>query len=174
MIRCVLVFNQYGKPRVGACGRVRWQTFEKQQAIPKQVVKIVADRDSAQQSAIIDASALFGEGVKIIYRTYATLCFAFAVDATESELSILDIIQVFVQALNACFPNICELDIVFNFDKVNYILDEIVVGGMVGNFNVQAIVDSAKANEVTKSMGSSASGGILSSGVLSGALFGLS
>jgi AP-3 complex subunit sigma len=52
-------------------------------------------------------------------------------DSCESELGILDLLQVFVHVLDSCFENICELDIVYHYDRVNYVLDEIVMGGMV-------------------------------------------
>jgi hypothetical protein len=48
------------------------------------------------------------------YRHYATLYFVFAVDHSESQLGILDLIQVFVESLDNCFKNVCELDIIFN------------------------------------------------------------
>ncbi len=41
----------------------------------------------------IDASKWFGKGARIVYRQYATLYFIFAIDASESELGILDLIQ---------------------------------------------------------------------------------
>lgn len=59
-----------------------------------------------------------GAGSKIIYRNYATLFFIFIVDASESELGILDLIQTLVEALDKCFKNVCELDLVFHADKV--------------------------------------------------------
>ena len=37
---------------------------------------------------------LGGDDVRIIYRHYATLFFVFVVEETESELGILDLIQV--------------------------------------------------------------------------------
>lgn len=55
----------------------------------------------------------------------------FVVDSTESELGILDLIQTFVETLDVCFRNVCELDMIFNMDRVHFILDEIVQGGMV-------------------------------------------
>lgn len=53
------------------------------------------------------------------------------VDSSESELAILDIIRTFVETLDVFFRNVCELDIIFNMDKVHYVLDEIIQGGMV-------------------------------------------
>lgn len=46
----------------------------------------------------------------------------FCVDSSESELGILDLIQVFVETLDKCFENVCELDLIFHFDKVQFIL----------------------------------------------------
>jgi AP-3 complex subunit sigma len=55
----------------------------------------------------------------LIYRHYATLYFVFCVDSSESELGILDLIQVFVETLDRCFENVCELDLIFHVDKVH-------------------------------------------------------
>jgi AP-3 complex subunit sigma len=86
----------------------------------------------------------WGENIKLIYRHYATLYFVFAVDAQESDLGILDLIQVFVEALDKCFENVCELDLIFHSDRVHYVLDEIVMGGMVLETNISAILQSIK------------------------------
>lgn len=48
--------------------------------------------------------SVFGKDTKLIYRHFATLYFVFAVDQAESELGILDLIQVFVEASNTLFP----------------------------------------------------------------------
>jgi len=82
----------------------------------------------------------WGEGTKLIYRHYATLFFVFACEETESELGILDLIQVFVETLDKCFETVCELDLIFHADKIHYVLDEIVMGGLVLETNMQEIV----------------------------------
>jgi AP-3 complex subunit sigma len=51
-------------------------------------------------------------------RVYATLTFVFVIDEAESELAVLDLIQVLVEVLDKCFENVCELDLIFNPDKV--------------------------------------------------------
>eukprot|EP01084_Bolivina_argentea_P066421 121067_1 len=96
--------------------------------------KIKADRELAE---FFDS--------KLIYRHYATLFFIFLVDQSESELGILDLIQVFVEALDQRFENVCELDIVFHYDEVNHILDEIVMGGMVLETNLNQIMNCVYA-----------------------------
>ena len=77
---------------------------------------------------------------KIVYRHYATLYFVFLVDSSESELGILDLIQVFVESLDKRFENVCELDIIFHYDEVHYILDEVVMAGLVLETNIKEIM----------------------------------
>ena len=54
----------------------------------------------------------------LMSRVYATLTFIFVIDDAESELAVLDLIQVLVEVLDKCFENVCELDLIFNPDKV--------------------------------------------------------
>jgi AP-1 complex subunit sigma 1/2 len=44
-------------------------------------------------------------------------------------LIILEQIHLFVEILDRYFGNVCELDIIFNFHKAYYILDELFIGG---------------------------------------------
>jgi len=80
-----------------------------------------------------------GERWRVVYRSYATLYFVFVIDGAESELGILDLIQVFVESLDRAFENVCELDLVFHFDEVHHILAEIIQGGLVLETNVDEI-----------------------------------
>lgn len=61
-------------------------------------------------------------------------------DSSESELGILDLIQVFVETLDKCFENVCELDLIFHADAVHHILAELVMGGMVLQTNMTDIL----------------------------------
>ena len=72
---------------------------------------VISDRLCRHNASIISNQALF---------------FVFIVDACESELGILDLIQVFVEALDRSFQSICELDL-FSGGRV---LDEIISGGI--------------------------------------------
>ncbi|EPQ31601.1 uncharacterized protein PFL1_00934 [Pseudozyma flocculosa PF-1] len=82
--------------------------------------------------------------LRVIYRHYATLYFVFVVDQSESELGILDLIQVFVESLDRCFENVCELDLIFHFDEVHAILCELIQGGLVVETNINEIVSAAQ------------------------------
>ncbi|KAL0568927.1 AP-2 complex subunit sigma [Marasmius crinis-equi] len=55
---------------------------------------------------------------KIVYRRYAGLFFCVCVDANDNELAYLEAIHLFVEILDSFFDNVCELDLVFNFYKV--------------------------------------------------------
>ena len=66
-------------------------------------------------------------------------------DQSESELGILDLIQVFVEALDKCFSDVCELDLIFRMDLAHYVLDEIVMGGMVLETNLNEVVEAVTA-----------------------------
>ena len=63
--------------------------------------------------------------------------------------------QVFVETLDKCFENVCELDLIFHMDKVpsnvsrachcyksqvHWILNELVMGGMVLETNMSEIM----------------------------------
>ena len=60
----------------------------------------------------------------------------------------MDLIQVFVETLDKCFENVCELDLIFHFDKVQYILQELCMGGMVLETNMNEIV--ARVEDMNK------------------------
>jgi AP-3 complex subunit sigma len=125
----VLVFNNHGKPRL-----IKFYEHigeeQKQQNLIREIFKLLLRRNE-RMCNFVEGGKLWGADTKIIYRQYATLYFVFWVDESESELGILDLIQVFVETLDKCFESVCELDIIFNVDKVHYILQEVVMGGMV-------------------------------------------
>lgn len=81
----------------------------------------------------------------VTYRHYATLYFIVISTSTESPLALLDLIQVFVQALDAMFENVCELDLIFNFETLHATLAEIIVGGVVIETNLEKVVEGVKA-----------------------------
>ncbi|NXI05143.1 AP3S2 protein, partial [Pachycephala philippinensis] len=105
-----------------------WQAEEVQQQIIRDTFHLVLKRDDhicnflecgrALQLSLCPHSLFGGSDYKLIYRHYATLYFVFCVDSSESELGILDLIQVFVETLDKCFENVCELDLIFHMDKV--------------------------------------------------------
>lgn len=64
-----------------------------------------------------------------ILNRYASLYFLFHIDKKDNELMTLETIQHFVEILDQYFGNVCELDVIYNFDKVYYIVDELFISG---------------------------------------------
>lgn len=64
-----------------------------------------------------------------MYRRYASLYFVAGIDSEDNELITLEIIHQFVEALDKYFGNVCELDLIFNFHKAYFILDELLLAG---------------------------------------------
>ncbi len=84
---------------------------------------------------------------KIIYRRYAGLYFTFCVDVNDNELSVLEFIHLFVEVLDGYFGNVCELDLVFHFDKVYAILDEMVLSGEISETSALTVLEKLKESD---------------------------
>ncbi|CAN8064832.1 unnamed protein product [Agarophyton chilense] len=137
MIKAVIVLNNHGQPRLTKF--YEYVPEDRQQQLIRDVFAIVSKRSEGLCN-FVEGGTIFGPGVRVIYRHYATLFFVFCVDEAESELGILDLIQVFVETLDRCFENVCELDLIFYMNKIHYVLDEIVVGGLVLETNMADIL----------------------------------
>ena len=76
----------------------------------------------------------------INFHRYASLYFVCCVDNDDNELLILETIHHFVELLDRYFGNVCELDLIFNFHKAYYILDEVLIGGELQETSKRAIL----------------------------------
>ncbi|KAJ3033593.1 AP-3 complex subunit sigma-1 [Rhizophlyctis rosea] len=143
-----------------------------QQEMLKEIFNLISRRPDHVCNFLEGSALLGGQDTKIIYRHYATLYFVFVVDSSESELGILDLIQVFVESLDRSFSNVCELDLIFRPDEVmiphnlivrreflrltfcfpqhqvSEMLSEVISGGLVLETNIHDIIqmsDTKKA-----------------------------
>ncbi|KAF2220808.1 AP-2 complex subunit sigma [Elsinoe ampelina] len=66
---------------------------------------------------------------KIVYRRYASLFFIAGCESTDNELITLEIVHRYVEQMDKYYGNVCELDIIFNFQKAYFILDELLLAG---------------------------------------------
>ncbi|KAL7679245.1 putative adaptor protein complex, sigma subunit [Plasmopara halstedii] len=66
---------------------------------------------------------------------------------SANELLGLETIHLFVELLDQQFANVCELDIVFNFNKVYSMLDEFVLGGEVQETSKREMLDRIRELE---------------------------
>ncbi|CBF81752.1 hypothetical protein AN5519.2 [Aspergillus nidulans FGSC A4] len=181
MINAVLVFNNNGQPRLTKFyTQIDTQT---KQSLIAQIYDLVAQRPPTACNFLplppilargASSSASTGPSdapTQITYRTYATLSFIMISTSTESPLALIDLIQVFVEALDRIFENVCELDLIFGFETMHAVLSEMIVGGVVVETNIDKIVAGVQSQE--GSLGKKRAIQAASSGVGRGGLSGL-
>ena len=64
-------------------------------------------------------------------------------DKEDNELIVLEMIHHYVECLDRYFGNVCELDIIFNFHKAYFIIEEILAAGYIqesGNYNDNSFI----------------------------------
>jgi len=93
MIQAVLIFNNKGLPRLTKFYSTT-PTPHLQQLLIAEIFSLVSKRPPGSCNFLEGSQMLGGDDVRIIYRHYATLYFVFVVEESESELGILDLIQV--------------------------------------------------------------------------------
>ncbi|CAO3676863.1 unnamed protein product [Umbelopsis vinacea] len=69
------------------------------------------------------------QNTKIVYRRYASLFFVAGINSNDNELITLEVVHRYVEILDRYFGNVCELDLIFNFHKAYFILDELLIAG---------------------------------------------
>ncbi|WP_411022985.1 AP-1 complex subunit sigma, partial [Salmonella sp. s51228] len=113
----MLLFSRQGKVRLQ-----RWYnalTLKEKKKIIRELVSDVLSRKSKMCNFIEYRDK------KIVYRRYASLFFCCAISPDDNELITLEIIHRYVELLDKFFGSVCELDVIFNFEKAYYMLDEL-------------------------------------------------
>lgn len=136
----MLLFSRQGKVRLQ-----KWFT-----AYPdKQKKKIIRDLVSnvlARKPKM--SSFLEYKDLKIVYKRYASLYFLAAIESEDNQLITLEIIHRFVEVLDKVFVSVCELDIIFNFEKAFFILDELTLGGEIQETGKKTIFELIQAQDL--------------------------
>mmetsp|Transcript_34391 Transcript_34391/g.79511 ORF Transcript_34391/g.79511 Transcript_34391/m.79511 type:complete len:128 (+) Transcript_34391:387-770(+) len=89
----------------------------------------------------LQCSFLEYRGYKVIYRRYASLFFIVGTtDGDVNELGMLEFIHNLVETMDRWAGSICELDIMYQMEKVHFIVDEIVMNGYVMETNKSNIL----------------------------------
>ncbi|XP_059872017.1 AP-1 complex subunit sigma-3 isoform X1 [Delphinus delphis] len=145
MIHFILLFSRQGKLRLQ-----KWYTTlpdKERKKITREIVQIILSRGQ-RTSSFVDWKEL-----KLVYKRYASLYFCCAVENQDNELLTLETVHRYVELLDKYFGNVCELDIIFNFEKAYFILDEFIIGGEIQETSkksaVKAIEDSDMLQEVS-------------------------
>ncbi|XP_076288128.1 AP-1 complex subunit sigma-2 isoform X2 [Lasioglossum baleicum] len=123
MMRFMLLFSRQGKLRLQ-----KWYVAypdKKKKKITRELITTILARKPKM------SSFLEWKDVKVVYKRYASLYFCCAIEQNENELLTLEIIHRYVELLDKYFGSVCELDIIFNFEKAYFILDELLLGGEI-------------------------------------------
>ncbi|KAJ1563962.1 AP-1 complex subunit sigma-3, partial [Cladochytrium tenue] len=82
---------------------------------------------------------------------YASLFFIAGTDSDDNELLVLEIIHRYVEVLDKWFLNVCELDIIFNFQQAYTIMaNELLIGGELQESSKRAAINTLKRMEETE------------------------
>ena len=134
MINFILIFNRQGKVRLQ-----KWYdvySFTEKKNIRKEMISTTMARDQ-KMSNIVE-----WKDMKIVYKRYASLIILFATSKEDNELITLELIHRYVEVLDMYFVSVCELDIIYNFEKVHFLLDEFIMAGEVQDTSIKAIVEA--------------------------------
>ncbi|XP_052658704.1 WD repeat and FYVE domain-containing protein 1 isoform X5 [Harpia harpyja] len=145
-IHFILLFSRQGKLRLQ-----KWYMTlpdKEKKKIVREIVQIILSRNQ-KTSSFVDWKDL-----KLVYKRYASLYFCCAIEDQDNELLTLEVVHRYVELLDRYFGNVCELDIIFNFEKAYFILDEFIIGGEVQETSkrsaVKAIEDSDMLQETVE------------------------
>jgi hypothetical protein len=97
---------------------------------------------------------------KVVYRRYASLFFIAGIDVDDNELIALEMIHRYVEILDKWFMNVCELDIIFNFQQaytilgnlffLNFTKDELFIAGELQESSKRAVLNTLKRIDDTE------------------------
>ncbi|KAL1918817.1 uncharacterized protein VTP21DRAFT_2839 [Calcarisporiella thermophila] len=120
-INYIFLVSRQGKVRLA-----KWfQTLpnKEKSKIVKEVTQLVLARRTKM------CNFLEYKDTKVVYRRYASLFFVCSINQGDNELITLEIVHRYVEILDRYFGNVCELDLIFNFQKAYFILDELLIAG---------------------------------------------
>eukprot|EP01029_Cantina_marsupialis_P028909 TRINITY_DN778164_c0_g1_i1.p1 TRINITY_DN778164_c0_g1~~TRINITY_DN778164_c0_g1_i1.p1 ORF type:complete len:159 (+),score=17.42 TRINITY_DN778164_c0_g1_i1:50-478(+) len=140
MIKFLIVVNRQAQTRVSRY--FDFLSMEERSTLEPEIVRKCLSRTEKQ------CSFMEYRDYKVIYKRFASLYFIVGVDnGEENELGVLEFIQALVETLDKLFDNVCELHLMFNLEKVHFVIDEMIMSGCIMETNQSTILRSVKALE---------------------------
>ncbi|XP_053211734.1 AP-1 complex subunit sigma-2-like [Panonychus citri] len=140
MMHFMLLFSRQGKLRLQS-----WYVpvaDKNKKKITRELMTITLNR-KVKHCCFFDWKDL-----KIVYKRYASLYFLCAIEPEDNELLSLELIHRYVELLDKYFGSVCELDIIFNFEKAYFILNEFVLGGEVQETSKKSVLKAVASQDV--------------------------
>jgi len=140
MIQFVLLFSRQGKLRLQ-----KW--FESlpeknKRKISRELITNILAR-KPKMSSFLELKEY-----KIVYKRYASLYFCMGVDQSDNELVTIEVIHRYVELLDKYFGSVCELDIIFNYEKALFMLDELLLGGEIQETSKKNVLKAIAAQDL--------------------------
>ncbi|EHB10995.1 AP-1 complex subunit sigma-1A [Heterocephalus glaber] len=108
MMQFMLLFSRQGKLRLQ-----KWYLATSDKERKKMVQELMQVILACKPKM---CSFLEWRDLKVVYKRYASLYFCCAIKG-QDNLITLELIHRYVQLLDKHFDSVCELDIIFNFEK---------------------------------------------------------
>ncbi|XP_018899839.1 AP-1 complex subunit sigma-2 isoform X1 [Bemisia tabaci] len=140
MMQFMLLFSRQGKLRLQ-----KWYVAHPDK-IKKKITRELIATILARKPKM--CSFLEWKDLKIVYKRYASLYFCCAIEQNDNELLTLEIIHRYVELLDKYFGSVCELDIIFNFEKAYFILDELLLGGEIQETSKKNVLKAIAAQDL--------------------------
>ena len=74
--------------------------------------------------------------------------FCCGIEQDDNELITLETIHRYVELLDKYFGSVCELDIIFNFEKAYFIFDEFILGGEIQETSKKTVLKAINDQDV--------------------------
>ncbi|TPX51483.1 hypothetical protein SeLEV6574_g00280 [Synchytrium endobioticum] len=136
-IKFMLLVSRQGKVRLTKWFMSDWSIKDKAKTVKDVTATVLARKPKM-------CNVLEYKDFKVIYRRYASLFFIAGVDVDDNELVCLEIIHRYVEILDKWFMNVCELDIIFNFQQAYTIIDELLISGELQESSKRAVINTLK------------------------------
>ncbi|KAM3144260.1 AP-3 complex subunit sigma-1 [Paramecium bursaria] len=148
MIKVFLIVNSQGKVRIRRF--YEGIDFEKQSTIEKKLFELTQKLSGKSCNFFKDLDGIYDKKCKIIIQMFGALYFIAIIDEDESELGILDLIQNIVELMDKMFDNAQEIDMLHQPDRMNMLIDEVIVAGIVVEANLSELYDTIKLQETLR------------------------
>ncbi|KAI8320517.1 Adaptor protein complex sigma subunit [Martensiomyces pterosporus] len=149
-LKYIFLVSRQGKLRL-----VKWYVTvpQKEKAkIVKEVSQLVLARRPKQCNFIEH------KDTKVVYRKYASLYFIAGIEMDDNELITLEVIHRYVEVLDRFFGNVCELDLIFQFQKAYFILDEMIMAGELQESSKKTVLRVVAQQDETETLENSERG----------------
>jgi AP-1 complex subunit sigma 1/2 len=136
----MLLFSRQGKLRLQ-----KWYVAQPDK-VKKKIIRELVAQVLARKPKM--SSFMEWKDMKIVYKRYASLYFCCCIERTDNELMTLEVIHRYVELLDKYFGNVCELDIIFNFEKAHFVLDEFILGGEVQDSSQKTVLTAIAQQDI--------------------------